>query len=97
MNHNGTISGGDKGRDAVLPWKPVSALLALALFLTAMVMQPVLDQAWTAGVAPYLDHQIDFRAAWTAARLRATWMARCESRHPSPPRHAASAHRNGGP
>ena len=42
-------------------------LLALALFLTAMVMQPVLDQAWTAGIAPYLDHQIDFRTAWTAA------------------------------
>jgi len=42
-------------------------LLALALFLTAMVMQPVFDQAWTAGIAPYLDHQMDFRTAWTAA------------------------------
>jgi flagellar biosynthetic protein FliP len=42
-------------------------LLALALFLTAMVMQPVFDQSWTAGIAPYLDHQMDFRAAWTAA------------------------------
>ncbi len=42
-------------------------LLALALFLTVMVMQPVLNQAWVAGIAPYLDHQIDFRTAWEAA------------------------------
>ena len=33
-------------------------LLALALFLTAMVMMPVFDQAWSAGIAPYLDGQI---------------------------------------
>ena len=42
-------------------------LLALALFLTAMVMQPVFDQSWSAGIAPYLDKQMDFRTAWTAA------------------------------
>ncbi len=42
-------------------------LLALALFLTAMVMMPVFDQAWAAGIAPYLDDQMDFRTAWTAA------------------------------
>ena len=42
-------------------------LLALALFLTAMVMMPVFDQAWTAGIAPYLNDQMDFRSAWTAA------------------------------
>jgi flagellar biosynthetic protein FliP len=42
-------------------------LLALALFLTSMVMMPVFDQAWTAGIAPYLDDQLDFRAAWAAA------------------------------
>lgn len=41
-------------------------LLALALFLTAMVMQPVFDHAWTAGIAPYLDHRMDFRSAWAA-------------------------------
>jgi len=41
-------------------------LLALALFLTFMVMAPVFDQAWAHGIAPYLDHQIDFRSAWTA-------------------------------
>ena len=42
-------------------------LLALALFLTAMVMMPVFDQSWTAGIAPYLDHQIDMKSAWAAA------------------------------
>ena len=42
-------------------------LLALALFLTAMVMTPVFDQAWAAGIAPYLNDQMDFRSAWTAA------------------------------
>ncbi|WP_460711049.1 flagellar type III secretion system pore protein FliP [Lysobacter terrae] len=42
-------------------------LLALALFLTAMVMTPVFDQAWANGISPYLDHQIDFKTAWTAS------------------------------
>ena len=42
-------------------------LLALALFLTAMIMMPVFDQAWTAGIAPYLADQIDFKTAWAAA------------------------------
>ena len=42
-------------------------LLALSLFLTAMVMMPVFDQAWTAGIAPYLNHTMDFKAAWAAA------------------------------
>ena len=42
-------------------------LLALSLFLTAMVMMPVFDQAWAAGIAPYLNDQMDFRSAWTAA------------------------------
>ena len=42
-------------------------LLALALFLTAMVMMPVFDQAWANGIAPYLDDSLDFRSAWAAA------------------------------
>ncbi|MGO4220289.1 flagellar type III secretion system pore protein FliP [Lysobacter sp. TAF61] len=42
-------------------------LLALALFLTAMVMMPVFDQAWAAGIAPYLDNTLDFKSAWAAA------------------------------
>jgi len=42
-------------------------LLALALFLTFMVMTPTFDAAWQAGIAPYLNDQMDFRTAWTAA------------------------------
>src|SRR5690606_4535709 len=42
-------------------------LLALALFLTAMIMMPVFDQSWTAGISPYLNDQMDFRSAWTAS------------------------------
>ncbi len=42
-------------------------LLALALFLTSMIMMPVFDQSWSAGIAPYLADQIDFKTAWTAA------------------------------
>lgn len=42
-------------------------LLALALFLTAMVMMPVFDSAWAAGIAPYLNDQMEFKEAWTAA------------------------------
>jgi len=42
-------------------------LLALALFLTAMIMMPVFDQAWAAGISPYLNDQMDFKTAWTAA------------------------------
>jgi flagellar biosynthetic protein FliP len=39
-------------------------LLALALFLTAMVMTPVAEQAWNAGGAPYLAGKMDFATAW---------------------------------
>ena len=42
-------------------------LLALALFLTAMVMMPVFDQAWVTAISPYLNDQMDFKAAWDAA------------------------------
>lgn len=41
-------------------------LLALALFLTFMVMTPVFDQAWAAGISPYLDGHLDFKQAWVA-------------------------------
>ncbi|KAG1244082.1 hypothetical protein G6F68_015593 [Rhizopus microsporus] len=40
-------------------------LLGLALFLTAMVMMPTWDKAWSAGMAPYLNGEIDFQTAWT--------------------------------
>ena len=37
---------------------PNTVLIGLALFLTWFVMQPVFDQAWTAGIAPMLDNKI---------------------------------------
>ncbi|TDK31048.1 flagellar type III secretion system pore protein FliP [Luteimonas terrae] len=42
-------------------------LLALALFLTFMVMTPVFDAAWASGIGPYLDGNMDFRTAFAAA------------------------------
>jgi len=42
-------------------------LLALALFLTFMIMTPTFDAAWTAGISPYLDGTMDFKSAWAAA------------------------------
>ena len=52
-------------------------LLGLALFLTAMIMMPVWDKAWSTGMAPYLDGQIDFQTAWTLTTepLRAFMLA----------------------
>ena len=52
-------------------------MLGLALFLTAMVMLPTWDKAWSAGMAPYLDGKIDFQTAWqlTTAPLRAFMLA----------------------
>ena len=41
-------------------------LVGLALFITMMVMMPVADQAWTAGLKPYLDGTMPFDAAWAA-------------------------------
>ena len=37
---------------------PNTVLIGLALFLTWFVMQPVFDQAWTAGIAPMLENKI---------------------------------------
>ena len=52
-------------------------LVGLGLFLTALIMAPIADQAWTQGVAPYLDGKLDFASAWTAslAPLRAFMFA----------------------
>lgn len=41
-------------------------MVGLALFITMMVMMPVADQAWTAGLKPYLDGTLPFDAAWAA-------------------------------
>ncbi|MFN9966317.1 MAG: flagellar type III secretion system pore protein FliP [Lysobacteraceae bacterium] len=42
-------------------------LVGLALFLTMMVMMPVAEQAWANGLAPYLNGDLPFQAAWTAS------------------------------
>jgi len=52
-------------------------MVGLALFLTALIMTPVADLAWSQGLSPYLDGKIDFETAWTAtlAPLRAFMFA----------------------
>ena len=37
---------------------PNAVLIGLALFLTYFVMQPVLDQAWVAGIQPMMDGKV---------------------------------------
>ena len=39
-------------------------LIGLSLFLTALIMAPVAEQAWTNGIAPYMDGKLDFNGAW---------------------------------
>jgi flagellar biosynthetic protein FliP len=44
-------------------------LVGLSLFLTFFVMQPVLDQAYQTGIAPYMEGKLEFtEAAKTAAQ-----------------------------
>lgn len=48
-------------------------LLGLSLFLTMLIMMPVGEQIWSAGISPYLDGQLDFITALqnSGAPLRA--------------------------
>jgi flagellar biosynthetic protein FliP len=52
-------------------------LMGLAMFLTALVMMPVWQKMWSAGLQPYLNDQIDFQSAWTLTTqpLRAFMLA----------------------
>ncbi len=52
-------------------------LVGLALFLTALVMTPVWEAAWSAGFGPWLNGELDFRSAWDlgTAPLRAFMLA----------------------
>ncbi len=52
-------------------------LLALALFLTILVMMPVGERAWAEGISPYLNGQMDFVTGIQAAAapLRGFMMA----------------------
>jgi flagellar biosynthetic protein FliP len=46
---------------------PNQVLMALALFLTMFVMQPTFEQAYAAGIGPFLQGNIDDGAAFDAA------------------------------
>ncbi|WP_108807215.1 flagellar biosynthetic protein FliP, partial [Xanthomonas fragariae] len=52
-------------------------LLGLSMFLTGLVMMPVWQKMWGAGLSPYLNNQIDFQTAWTLTTqpLRAFMLA----------------------
>ena len=51
---------------------PNTILIGLALFLTAFIMAPTFDRAWEDGINPYIEGQLDERAAFdaTAAPFR---------------------------
>ena len=57
-------------------------LLGLALFITVLIMMPVFDAAWTAGIGPYLDGTLPAREAFDAAMapLRAFMFAQVRER-----------------
>jgi flagellar biosynthetic protein FliP len=46
---------------------PAMMLTSLALFLTFFVMEPVFDEAWAAGIKPYLDGTMDETQGFAAA------------------------------
>ncbi|ADM09626.1 flagellar biosynthetic protein FliP [Parvularcula bermudensis HTCC2503] len=51
-----------------IPQSPPSMMImALALFLTFFVMEPVFQQAWEAGIAPYQEGEIDEQTAFREA------------------------------
>lgn len=45
---------------------PNMMIMALAMFLTFFVMEPVFVQAWADGISPYMDGVIDEGQAWSA-------------------------------
>jgi len=48
---------------------PNSVVISLALFLTAFVMAPVFEKAYTAGIKPLADNQIEFSEAFQRAAV----------------------------
>jgi len=43
---------------------PNMMIMALAMFLTFFIMEPVFMEAWTAGLSPYIDGTINEQEAW---------------------------------
>ena len=64
---------------------PNTVLIGLALFLTFFVMQPTLDQAWTAGVAPMIAGQV---GEMEGMRLAVAPFHQFHDRQPAPGRPA---------
>lgn len=46
---------------------PNSVLISLALFLTAFIMTPVMEQSWNEGIKPLMDEQIELNEAFDKA------------------------------
>ncbi len=46
---------------------PNAVLVGLSLFLTAFVMAPTFERAWTDGLAPLIDHEIGEQEAFARA------------------------------
>lgn len=60
---------------------PNMMIMALAIFLTFFVMEPVIQDAWAAGISPYMNGTLDETEAWvqTTAPFRTFMDARTES------------------
>ena len=78
---------------------PNLLMISLALFLTYFVMEPVFDEAWTAGISPLLDGDIDPEQGFQRGIapfetfMRATGPARDDHLH-WPKRHRGAALRS---
>ncbi len=59
---------------------PNMMIMALAMFLTFFIMEPVFMQAWTTGVSPYMEGAISEEQAWTLSTepFRAFMMKRAD-------------------
>ncbi len=59
---------------------PNMMIMALAMFLTFFVMEPVFMQAWETGISPYMDGAITEQQAWTMTTdpFRSFMIARIE-------------------
>lgn len=59
---------------------PNMMIMALALFLTFFVMEPVFMEAWTTGISPYVAGELDESTAWAKATepFRAFMMGRMD-------------------
>jgi flagellar biosynthesis protein FliP len=59
---------------------PNMMIMALAMFLTFFVMEPVFMQAWATGIEPYMDGQIAEQQAWvrTTEPFRAFMLKRTD-------------------